>query len=354
MKMVRSDLASSGVMFTLDTESGFRDVVFITGSYGLGENIVQGSVDPDEFYVHKPGLASGHRAVLRRLLGAKALRMVLSEGGSGATTRNERDPGGGPGPLLPRRRRRARARRLRRADRAPLRAPDGHRMGEGRHRRQALHRPGPTRDGRVPAARPSMLETYVLDRRGEVVIEGRSVGERIAVRSGPGDPGGRQLAQFRPGEVLVADTTTPDWEPVMKTAAAIVTDRGGRTCHAAIIARELGIPAVVGTGDATTAVGDGEPVTVSCAEGAAGFVYRGELGFRGRPSGGGPHPSGHPDHGQPGQPQPRLLHVLPPVRRRRTGPDGVHHQRVDPGSSAGAPAPRTGSATPPPGTSWRC
>ena len=278
MKMVRSDLASSGVMFTLDTESGFRDVVFITGSYGLGENIVQGSVDPDEFYVHKPGLASGHRAVLRRLLGAKALRMVLSEGEAGVTTSNE------PTPEVDR----ARfclddADVLELADCAVrIEQHFGHPMDiewakDGTDGKLYIVQARP--ETVVSQRQASMLETYVLRHRGEVVIEGRSVGERIA--SGPARVIREvaQLARFRPGEVLVADTTTPDWEPVMKTAAAIVTNRGGRTCHAAIIARELGIPAVVGTGTGTTVVGEGESVTVSCAEGATGFVYRGELDF---------------------------------------------------------------------------
>ena len=278
MKMVRSDLASSGVMFTLDTESGFRDVVFITGSYGLGENIVQGSVDPDEFYVHKPGLAGGHRAVLRRLLGAKALRMVLSEGAAGVTTRNE------PTPAMDQ-------------DRFCLDDADVLELADCAVRIEA-HFGHPmdiewAKDGTdgklyIVQARPetvvsqrsaSVLETYVLDHRGEIVVEGRSVGERIASGAARVIREVSQLAAFRPGEVLVADTTTPDWEPVMKTAAAIVTDRGGRTCHAAIIARELGIPAVVGTGNATSVVGEGAPVTVSCAEGATGFVYRGELDF---------------------------------------------------------------------------
>ena len=269
MKMVRSDLASSGVMFTLDTESGFRDVVFVTGSYGLGENVVQGAVDPDEFYVHKPTLATGHRTVLRRLLGTKALRMVLSDTGSGATTRNDVTP---------------EADRVRfclddtevleLADTAvAIEAHFGHPMdiewakdGIDGELYIVQARPETVVSGR----RRSTLETYVIDRRGEVLAEGRSVGERIA--SG--------AARVVAGAVLVAEVTTPDWEPVMKTASAIVTDRGGRTCHAAIIARELGIPAVVGTGHATSALQDGEQLTVSCAEGAAGFVYRGDIGFR--------------------------------------------------------------------------
>ncbi len=282
MKMVRSDLASSGVMFTLDTESGFRDVVFVTGSYGLGENIVQGAVDPDEFYVHKPSLAAGHRAVLRRLLGSKAVRMVLSDrapdGGSGATTRNEPTPESDRERFC-----------LDDADVLEL-ADSALRIEEHFGHPMDIEWAKDGIDGSlyIVQARPetvvsqrarSGLETYVLDHRGEVVAEGRSVGERIATGPARVIEQADHLARFRPGEVLVADITTPDWEPVMKTAAAIVTNRGGRTCHAAIIARELGIPAVVGTGDATTTVRGGEPVTVSCAEGDAGFVYRGEIGF---------------------------------------------------------------------------
>jgi pyruvate,water dikinase len=278
MKMVRSDLASSGVMFTLDTESGFRDVVFITGAYGLGENVVQGAVDPDEFYVHKPSLVAGHRAVLRRLLGDKAVKMVLVEGETKHTTRN-----------IP----------TQKADREHfclsdvdvLELADSAVTIETHYGRPMdIEWAKDGIDGKIyiVQARPetaasqrqvSSLETYVLERAGEVVAEGRSVGERIASGTVRVIENVAHLAQFRPGEVLVADTTTPDWEPVMKTAAAIVTNRGGRTCHAAIIARELGIPAVVGAGDATTAVPTGVVVTVSCAQGDAGFVYRGEVGF---------------------------------------------------------------------------
>ena len=278
MKMVRSDLASSGVMFTLDTESGFRDVVFITGAYGLGENVVQGAVDPDEFYVHKPSLVAGHRAVLRRLLGDKAVKMVLVEGETKHTTRN-----------IP----------TQKADREHfclsdvdvLELADSAVTIETHYGRPMdIEWAKDGIDGKIyiVQARPetaasqrqvSSLETYVLEHAGEVVAEGRSVGERIASGTVRVIENVAHLAQFRPGEVLVADTTTPDWEPVMKTAAAIVTNRGGRTCHAAIIARELGIPAVVGAGDATTAVPTGVTVTVSCAQGDAGFVYRGELGF---------------------------------------------------------------------------
>ncbi len=278
MKMVRSDLSAAGVIFTLDTESGFRDVVFITGSYGLGENIVQGAVEPDEFYVHKPTFAEGHRAVLRRLLGDKAVKMVFAEGGTRHTTRNIPTP---------------------KADREHFCITDAdvleltdHALKIERHygRPMDIEWAKDGIDGKLylVQARPetvasqravTTLDSYVLDGQGEVIAEGRSVGEKIAAGTAHLIANLTQLADFKPGEVLVADTTTPDWEPVMKTAAAIVTNRGGRTCHAAIIARELGIPAVVGVGNASTVITGGELITVSCAEGDTGRIYRGEVGF---------------------------------------------------------------------------
>jgi pyruvate,water dikinase len=278
MKMVRSDISSSGVMFSLDTESGFRDAVFVTGAYGLGENVVQGAVDPDEFYVHKPTYLAGHRAVLRRLLGDKAVKMVLVEGETKNTTRNIPTP---------------------KSDRARFCLTDsdvlelaGYACAIERHygRPMDMEWAKDGIDGKlyIVQARPetvasqhsaTALESYVLEGRGEILAEGRSVGERIASGAARRIENLTHLAEFKPGEVLVADTTTPDWEPVMKTAAAIVTNRGGRTCHASIIARELGIPAVVGTGDATTGVPDGAVVTVSCAEGDSGRVYNGAVGF---------------------------------------------------------------------------
>ncbi|KZS65641.1 phosphoenolpyruvate synthase [Mycobacterium kansasii] len=278
MKMVRSDLASSGVMFTIDTESGFNDVVFITGAYGLGENVVQGAVDPDEFYVHKPTYQAGHRAVLRRLVGDKAVKMIFVEGGTKHTTRNMPAP---------------------KADRARFCITDEDVLElagyactiEGHYRRPMdIEWAKDGLDGKlyIVQARPetaasqrslTTIETYVLEGKGEILTEGRSVGEKVATGVAKRIDNLEQLSAFRPGQVLVADTTTPDWEPVMKTAAAVVTNRGGRTCHAAIIARELGIPAVVGAGDATTSVPDGQVVTVSCVEGDTGRVYRGEVGF---------------------------------------------------------------------------
>ena len=278
MKMVRSDISSSGVMFSLDTESGFRDAVFVTGAYGLGENVVQGAVDPDEYYVHKPTYLAGHRAVLRRLLGDKAVKMILVEGETKNTTRNIPTP---------------------KADRARFCLTDedvlelaGYACAIEQHygRPMDMEWAKDGIDGKlyIVQARPetvasqhsvTALESYVLEGSGEILAEGRSVGERIASGAVKRIENLTHLAEFKPGEVLVADTTTPDWEPVMKTAAAIVTNRGGRTCHASIIARELGIPAVVGTGDATTSVPDGAVVTVSCAEGDSGRVYNGAVGF---------------------------------------------------------------------------
>lgn len=279
MKMVRSDISSSGVMFSIDTESGFPDVVFITGAYGLGENVVQGAVDPDEFYVHKPTYLAGHRAVLRRLIGDKAVKMIFVEGGTKDPVRNIPTP---------------------KADRARFCITDedvvelaGYACTIEQHYKRPMDMEW-AKDGidgklYIVQARPetvasqrsgTTLENYVLEGRGEVLTEGRSVGQKIATGPVRRIEHLEHLSDFQPGEVLVSDITTPDWEPVMKIAAAIVTNRGGRTCHAAIISRELGIPAVVGTGDATTEVPNGEVVTVSCAEGDTGRVYQGEVPFR--------------------------------------------------------------------------
>ena len=284
MKMVRADLATSGVIFTLDTESGFRDVVFLTACYGLGENIVQGKVDPDEFYVHKPTFAQGYRAVLNRSLGRKQMRLVYARRHGAETTRNVATS-------------RQERRRFCISDAEVLELADHAIRIEAHYSARAGH-PMPMdiewakdgKDGRlyILQARPETIasqrepgsfETYALKQDGPVLVTGRAVGEKIAsgivrVIGGPAD-----LASFRAGEVLVAEATSPDWEPVMKRAAAIVTARGGRTCHAAIIARELGVPAVVGTGDAINALTTGTVVTVSCAEGEVGHVYPGSLAF---------------------------------------------------------------------------
>jgi pyruvate,water dikinase len=279
MKMVRSDLSSAGVTFSLDTESGFRDVVFVTGSYGLGENVVQGAVDPDEFYVHKPTLLAGHRAVLRRRLGDKAVKLVLVEGETKYTTRNV------PTPKIDRE-------QFCLSDADVLELADSAIAIEAHYGRPMdVEWAKDGVDGKlyIVQARPetvasqrqaSVYESYVLEGgRHDAIAEGRSVGEKIAAGTARVIENVARLSEFRPGEVLVADSTSPDWEPVMKTASAIVTNRGGRTCHAAIIARELSVPAVVGAGNATTAVPSGTSVTVSCAEGATGYVYRGEVAF---------------------------------------------------------------------------
>jgi pyruvate, water dikinase len=279
MKMVRSDLAGSGVFFSLDTESGFRDVVFIEGAYGLGENVVQGAVDPDEFYVHKPTFEAGHRAVLRRLLGDKAVKMVFVEGEIKQTVRNIPTP-------------KADRERYCITDEDVLEIAD-YAIKIERHygRPMDMEWAKDGVDGKIYVVqarpetvasrrKPTTLETYTLgDGRGEVLVEGRSVGEKIAAGAARLITDVAHLNEFQPGEVLVSDTTTPDWEPVMKTASAIVTNRGGRTCHAAIVARELGVPAVVGTGNGTSSMRDGQVVTVSCAEGDSGKVYSGEVPF---------------------------------------------------------------------------
>jgi pyruvate,water dikinase len=276
-RMVRSDLAASGVMFTLDTESGFRDVVFITSSWGLGEMVVQGQVNPDEFYVWKPGLRDARCAVLRRELGSKALRMVYADGGE----------------------ERVRIEEVSAADQRRFSLDDSDVTQLARYAlaiEEHYGRPMDIEWGKdgedgqlyILQARPETVESrsdgqhverYELKSRGEVLAEGRSIGQRIGV--GPAklvtDPA--QMDRVQAGDVLVTDMTDPDWEPIMKRAAAIVTNRGGRTCHAAIIARELGIPAVVGSGDATEKVHDGSPVTVSCAEGDTGYIYDGALEF---------------------------------------------------------------------------
>lgn len=284
MKMVRSDRASSGVIFTLDTESGFRDVVFITGIYGLGENLVQGKVEPDEFHVHKPTFQQGYRAVLRRSLGQKQLRLIYAEGHTGSTTRN-----------VP----------TTEAERACFCIEDGEvlkladyaiRVEEHYSRRAGHAEPMDIEwakdadDGGlyIVQARPetvasqrstSVFETYTLTGSGRLLLSGSAVGEKIGTGVVRVVNGTADLHSFQPGEVLVASSTSPDWEPVMKTAGAIITDHGGRTCHAAIVARELGVPAVVGAKTATRALHNGERVTVSCAGGEVGAVYEGEIPF---------------------------------------------------------------------------
>ena len=275
--MVRSDVGASGVLFTLDTESGFRDVVFVTASYGLGENVVQGAVNPDEFYVYKPTLKQGKPAILRRSLGAKQIRMVYSDA-PGERVRNEDTPA-----------------ELRNT--FSITDADVHELSKqaltieehyGRPMDIEWAKDGITGKLFVVQARPetvksrahaTQIERYTLLRRGDVVCEGRAIGHKIGSGTARVVRSIADMNRVQPGDVLVADMTDPDWEPVMKRAAAIVTNRGGRTCHAAIIARELGVPAVVGTGHALDTVQDGQPVTVSCAEGDTGFIYDTELPF---------------------------------------------------------------------------
>jgi pyruvate,water dikinase len=275
--MVRSDLGASGVMFTLDTDSGFRDVVFITAAWGLGETVVQGAVNPDEFYVYKPALRAGKHAIVRRNLGGKALKMVYAPAGSAERVTTVEVP---------------------QADRQRFCLSDADLEALAR---QALlieeHYGRPMdiewgKDGASGAifilqARPETVQSrtgrtiqrYTLKNRSAVLATGRSIGQRIGAGPARIIRDVSEIARVQAGDVLVADITDPDWEPVMKRAAAIVTNRGGRTCHAAIIARELGIPAVVGCGDATARIRDGQPVTVSCAEGDTGHVYQGLLDF---------------------------------------------------------------------------
>ncbi|MBU2733496.1 phosphoenolpyruvate synthase [Acidithiobacillus ferridurans] len=284
MKMVRSDKATSGVMFSLDTETGFRDVVFITASWGLGENVVQGAVDPDEFYVFKPAFLRGKKAVLRRVLGSKKIKMIYTEGDTRHSTRNIATHRSEQDTFCL-----SDADVLTLADYAiKVEQHYSRKMQESRPMDMEWAKDGIDGQLYMVQARPEtvasqkkgqVLEEYILDGQGPALVQGRAIGGKIA--SGPvriiRDV--KHLADFRPGEILVADITTPDWEPIMKEAAAIITNRGGRTCHAAIIARELGIPAVVGTDLATTTLKDGDSVTVSCAGGDVGSVYAGALPF---------------------------------------------------------------------------
>jgi len=260
-------------MFTLDTESGFRDVVFITAAYGLGETVVQGSVNPDEVYVHKPMLAQGFPAVVRRELGGKAIRMVWRDG---ATVIEDT-------PLALRQQFALTDTEVLELSRQAV-AIESH---YGRPMDVEWAKDGETGELFIVQARPETvmardnggIERYVLKETGTVRISGRAIGQKIGAGEVRLIASPAEMDRVQPGDILVTDMTDPDWEPVMKRAAAIVTNRGGRTCHAAIVARELGIPAVVGTGEATTVLKDGEAVTVSCAEGDAGNVYAGRLAF---------------------------------------------------------------------------
>jgi pyruvate,water dikinase len=274
--MVRSDLGAAGVMFTLDTDSGFRDVVFITASYGLGETVVQGAVNPDEFYVYKPALRAGKHAIIRKNLGGKAIKMIYAAQGAQRVATVE----------------------VPAAERARFSLHDADLLTLAR---QALvieeHYGRPMdiewgKDGAsgeifILQARPETVQSrsgrtiqrFALKRRSTILATGRSIGQRIGAGPARVVRNASEMARVQTGDVLVADMTDPDWEPVMKRASAIVTNRGGRTCHAAIIARELGVAAVVGCGDATERVRESQEVTVSCAEGETGYVYEGLLDF---------------------------------------------------------------------------
>lgn len=277
--MVRSETGAAGVMFTLDTESGFRDVVFITSSYGLGEMVVQGAVNPDEFYLSKPLLKNEKHAVVRRNLGSKHQKMIYSSDASAGKSVSIVE--------------------VEKQERQQFSLTDQelHELAK-----QAMiiesHYGSPMDiewakdgdDGRlyIVQARPetvksrqnaNTMERYLLKQKGNVIAEGRSIGQRIGSGKVRIVTSIDEMDKVQPGDVLVSDMTDPDWEPVMKRAAAIVTNRGGRTCHAAIIARELGVPAIVGCGNATELLKDGQAVTVSCAEGDTGFIYEGQLDF---------------------------------------------------------------------------
>jgi pyruvate,water dikinase len=282
-KMVRSDLGAAGVMFTIDPENGFRDVVLINAAYGLGESVVQGTVTPDEVYVFKPTLLKGYRPILQRTLGTKEIKLVYDEEGS-RVTKTVTVPV---------------------EDRQRFAISEEDMLELARwgcaieaHYSQRRGQPTPmdiewAKDGRsgelfIVQARPETvhsikrrdrLQVYRLEETGERLVAGKSVGERIGQGGVRVLRDARRLEEFQPGEVLVTDKTDPDWEPIMKKAAAIVTNRGGRTSHAAIVSRELGIPAVVGTERGTEVLADGQEVTVSCVEGETGYVYRGRLRF---------------------------------------------------------------------------
>jgi pyruvate,water dikinase len=260
-KMVRADLASSGVIFTLDTETGFRDVVFVTSAYGLGENVVQGRVAPDEFYVFKPTLKQGFKPLIWKRLGSKELRMVYDESGN-KLVKNV--------PVADAERRRF-----------SVSEPDVLKLAE-------WAKDGRTGELFIVQARPetvhsqnhlTAIESYILQEQGKVLVEGLAVGDKIAAGQARVIPTVAHIRDFQAGEVLVTDITDPDWEPIMKKASAIITNRGGRTSHAAIVARELGIPAIVGTNEATHLLTTGQAVTVCCGEGETGRVYAGQLPF---------------------------------------------------------------------------
>ncbi len=277
-QMVRSDLATSGVLFTLDTETGFRDVVFITAAYGLGETIVQGAVNPDEYYIYKPTLKAGQRAVIRKQLGSKAIKMVYAEANQeGDTVRTvDVEPADSGRFCLSEAEAETLARYALTVEEHYGRPMDIEWAKDGEDGQLYLLQARPET---VQSRQGNYLQRFILRETAEVLVRGRSIGHKIGAGTARLIRDVSQMSHLQTGDVLVAEMTDPDWEPVMKRAAAIVTNRGGRTCHAAIIARELGIPAVVGCGDATKLLTDGQAVTVSCAEGDEGLVYAGQLPF---------------------------------------------------------------------------
>ena len=275
--MVRSDLGAAGVMFTLDTDSGFRDVVFLTSSYGLGETVVQGAVNPDEFYVYKPALRAGRRAILRKNLGQKAIKMVYAEPGTQERVRTVDVP--------------AEDRQRFSLDEADIVELSKQALVIEEHYGTPMDiewgKDGQSGRIYILQARPETVQSragrtiqrFTLKSRSTLLVSGRSIGQKIGAGHARIIRDVKEMSRVRAGDVLVADMTDPDWEPVMKRASAIVTNRGGRTCHAAIIARELGIPAVVGCVTATQAIRENQAVTVSCAEGDTGHVYDGMLDY---------------------------------------------------------------------------
>ncbi len=340
--MVRSDISASGVLFTLDTESGFREVVFVTASFGLGEMVVQGAVNPDEFYVYKKTLKAGKPAILRRTLGTKLVRMVYSDA-PGERVKIEDTPT-----------------ELRHC--FAISDADVQELA-----RQALiieqHYGRPmdiewAKDGIsgklfIVQARPetvksrshtTQIERFALQQPGQILTEGRAIGQKIGSGTARVVNSLEDMHHMQPGDVLVADMTDPDWEPVMKRASAIVTNRGGRTCHAAIIARELGVPAVVGTGNALSIIQDGQPITVSCAEGDTGYIYAGKLPFRTHHNRPRPHAtSAAKNHDECCQSGTCVRLWATPECRYRLGTPGNDHRRTHrraPKSTSGIPQTR--------------
>jgi len=283
-KMVRSDTACSGVMFTIDTESGFKDVVYITGSFGLGENIVQGVINPDEFYVFKPCLQKKYKPIIQKTLGSKEIKMIYTLEGEGSTKNIPTSAVERSSFILS-------DEEIIQLGQWGVVIEDHYSKKSGTYMPMDIEwaKDGITKQLFILQARPetvksqrnmNLLETYVLKEKGKVLVQGRSVGEKIG--AGPINviSSAREIERFKKGEILVTQMTDPDWEPIMKIASGIVTDRGGRTCHAAIISRELGIPCVVGTSNGSETLKDYRSVTVSCSEGETGLVFEGILDFK--------------------------------------------------------------------------